>query len=145
MSKVVNQGVARRAAVGARRGWVEPRYHETPAPCAGAGARAFARVLSVAHINETRGTMKQQIKRLSPHQNGKVFGVICALGSLLFIIPMSIAMGTMGPGSARSGCAAMSVIPYPPASAVPDRFSLSLFWQLVTGCLPPAPIVGGPA
>ena len=43
--------------------------------------------------------MKQQIKRLSPHQNGKVFGVICALGSLVFIIPMSIAMGTMGPAS----------------------------------------------
>ncbi len=43
--------------------------------------------------------MKQQIKRLSPHQNGKVFGVICALGSLLFIIPMSIAMGTMGPAN----------------------------------------------
>ena len=40
--------------------------------------------------------MKTQIKRLSPHQNGKVFGVICALGSLVFIIPVTLFMGAMG-------------------------------------------------
>lgn len=40
--------------------------------------------------------MKTQIKRLSPHQNGKVFGVICALGSLVFIVPMMFFTGLMG-------------------------------------------------
>jgi|SRR6266849_3004531 len=32
--------------------------------------------------------MKKQIKRLSPHQNGKVFGVLMAVTSLLFVVPM---------------------------------------------------------
>lgn len=34
--------------------------------------------------------MKRQIKRLSPHQNGKVFGVLTALGSLIFVVPMAM-------------------------------------------------------
>ncbi len=32
--------------------------------------------------------MKIQIKRFSPHQNGKVFGVLMAASSLVFAIPM---------------------------------------------------------
>ncbi|MFN4119500.1 hypothetical protein [Acidovorax sp.] len=31
--------------------------------------------------------MKLQIERLSPHQNAKVFGVLMALGSLVFLVP----------------------------------------------------------
>ncbi|MFY3383496.1 hypothetical protein [Paracidovorax sp. MALMAid1276] len=31
--------------------------------------------------------MKQQIERLSPHQNAKVFGVLMALGSLVVLVP----------------------------------------------------------
>ena len=31
--------------------------------------------------------MKKQIRRLSPHQNGKVFGVLMAASSLIFVIP----------------------------------------------------------
>lgn len=34
--------------------------------------------------------MKKQISRLSPHQNGKVFGVLIAVSSLVFIVPMSL-------------------------------------------------------
>lgn len=36
--------------------------------------------------------MKKQIKRLSPHQNGKVFGVLSALASLPFFLPMLLMM-----------------------------------------------------
>lgn len=36
--------------------------------------------------------MKKQIKRLSPHQNGKVFGILLALFSLLFLVPAFAAM-----------------------------------------------------
>jgi len=32
--------------------------------------------------------MKIQITHLSPHQNAKVFGVLMAVSSLLFVIPM---------------------------------------------------------
>jgi drug/metabolite transporter (DMT)-like permease len=34
--------------------------------------------------------MKQQVARLSPHQNGKVFGVLMALLSLVFVVPFSL-------------------------------------------------------
>jgi len=36
--------------------------------------------------------MKTQIKRMSPHQNGKVFGVLMAATSLVFLIPMLLVM-----------------------------------------------------
>lgn len=32
--------------------------------------------------------MKKQIRRLSPHQNGKVAGVLLAFTSLLFLVPL---------------------------------------------------------
>ena len=32
--------------------------------------------------------MKKQINRLSPHQNAKVFGILMAVASLAFVIPM---------------------------------------------------------
>lgn len=32
--------------------------------------------------------MKKQIRRLSPHQNGKIAGVLLAFTSLLFLIPL---------------------------------------------------------
>lgn len=42
--------------------------------------------------------MKIQISRLSPHQNGKVFGVLTALVSLVFVIPMALLVSFMPPG-----------------------------------------------
>lgn len=36
--------------------------------------------------------MKTQITRLSPHQNGKVFAVLMAVSSLVFVIPMAVAL-----------------------------------------------------
>jgi ABC-type Na+ efflux pump permease subunit len=33
--------------------------------------------------------MKKQIRRVSPHQNGKVLGILTAISSLVFVIPMS--------------------------------------------------------
>lgn len=36
--------------------------------------------------------MKKQVKRLSPHQNGKVFGVLMAVATLPMFIPMMLMM-----------------------------------------------------
>jgi hypothetical protein len=41
--------------------------------------------------------MKQQIKQLSPHQNGKVFGVLMAVSSLVFILPLALLMTLSAP------------------------------------------------
>jgi hypothetical protein len=47
--------------------------------------------------------MKKQISRLSPHQNGKVFGVLMAITSLVFVVPMSIAMFFAAPAVDQHG------------------------------------------
>lgn len=46
--------------------------------------------------------MKQQIIRLSPHQNGKVFGVLMAAYSLIFFLPMFFIIILMGPEQGAS-------------------------------------------
>jgi hypothetical protein len=45
--------------------------------------------------------MKQQVARFSPHQNGKVFAVLTAVSSLVFVVPfMLFASFASPPGSA---------------------------------------------
>jgi hypothetical protein len=44
--------------------------------------------------------MKQQVARLSPHQNGKVFAVLTALGSFLFLVPVIFIMSVTVPADA---------------------------------------------
>jgi len=46
--------------------------------------------------------MKQQIVRLSPHQNAKVAAVLCAVSSLVFAIPMFLMFMFTAPPQARS-------------------------------------------
>ena len=41
--------------------------------------------------------MKQQIARLSPHQNAKVAAVVWAIISLIFVIPMSLSFLLVSP------------------------------------------------
>ena len=57
--------------------------------------------------------MKKQIKRLSPHQNGKVFGVLMALSSLVFVIPMSLAFSLMPMHQEQSGPSAFFFLLFP--------------------------------
>lgn len=44
--------------------------------------------------------MKQQISRLSPHQNGKVFGVLMAISSLIFLVPFFLIFSATMPAEA---------------------------------------------
>ncbi len=41
--------------------------------------------------------MKQQISRLSPHQNGKVFGVLMAVVCLVFLVPVLLMVSFVAP------------------------------------------------
>ena len=45
--------------------------------------------------------MKQQIARFSPHQNGKVFAILTAVGSLVFMVPFMLFAFTGTPEEAR--------------------------------------------
>ncbi len=47
--------------------------------------------------------MKTRITRLSPHQNGKVFAVISAVSSLIFVIPMLLIMLFAAPATDQQG------------------------------------------
>lgn len=41
--------------------------------------------------------MKQQIERFSPHQNAKVFAVLMAVGSLVFLVPFFVFASIVAP------------------------------------------------
>ena len=47
--------------------------------------------------------MKTQISRLSPHQNGKVFGVMLAVTTLIVGVPFFTLMFFVGPGTDDEG------------------------------------------
>jgi ABC-type Na+ efflux pump permease subunit len=47
--------------------------------------------------------MKKQIRRMSPHQNGKVAGILMAVGSLVFVVPMLAIMMFTAPEVDRYG------------------------------------------
>ena len=47
--------------------------------------------------------MKKQIKRLSPHQNGKVFAILMTVGAITMFVPMAIIMSLMGPQVDQNG------------------------------------------
>ena len=47
--------------------------------------------------------MKKQIKRLSPHQNGKVFGILTAVASLVLVIPMLVFLAFAAPSVDQHG------------------------------------------
>lgn len=42
--------------------------------------------------------MKQQVSRLSPHQNAKVFAILMALASLIFLVPVMLIVASTMPG-----------------------------------------------
>jgi hypothetical protein len=44
--------------------------------------------------------MKKQIERLSPHQNAKVFAILMAIGSLVFVVPFMLIASLAGPKDA---------------------------------------------
>lgn len=45
--------------------------------------------------------MKQQIEHFSPHQNAKVFAVLMALSSLVFLVPFILLSYVSAPAQAR--------------------------------------------
>ena len=47
--------------------------------------------------------MKTQIARLSPHQNGKVFAILMALSSFMFVVPMALVFSLIPAGTDAHG------------------------------------------
>jgi hypothetical protein len=71
--------------------------------------------------------MKQQVARLSPHQNAKVIGVLTAIGSLVFIIPAFLIFSMTGGASGG-----------PPASMfllLPLMYLIFGYLAVAVGCL----------
>lgn len=77
--------------------------------------------------------MKIQIARLSPHQNAKVFGVLMALASLLFAVPMFFVLLYVSPGVDAHG----NLIVPPPAFVVllfPLMYFVVGYVMVALGC-----------
>lgn len=55
--------------------------------------------------------MKQQIARLSPHQNGKVFAVLLTVTSLIFMVPFFLLFAAFTPAEARPQMFMLIVLP----------------------------------
>lgn len=55
--------------------------------------------------------MKKQIERFSPHQNAKVFAVLMAVSSLVFVLPFILIAAPFAPESA--GMSALAVLAFP--------------------------------
>ena len=78
--------------------------------------------------------MKIQIARLSPHQNGKVFSVLMALSSLLFVVPMVIAFSFIPSGVDAHG----NPIPQPPVAMFllfPVIYLVMGYVMIAVGCV----------
>ena len=45
--------------------------------------------------------MKQQVARFSPHQNGKAFGVLMAVVSLILMVPFGLLASVFAPSAER--------------------------------------------
>jgi hypothetical protein len=55
--------------------------------------------------------VKKQVARFSPHQNGKVFAVLMAIGSLVFVLPFMLFAAAFAPRG--SGPPMLMVILFP--------------------------------
>jgi len=55
--------------------------------------------------------MKQQIARFSPHQNGKVLGVLTAVSSLVFFVPFFVFFAAVAPAGQRPPLFMMLMMP----------------------------------
>ncbi len=78
--------------------------------------------------------MKIQITRLSPHQNAKVFGILIALTSLLFVLPIAILFSFIPAGFDAQG----NPIPKPSAFLTllfPLFYLVTGYIMTVAGCL----------
>ena len=78
--------------------------------------------------------MKTQIKRLSPHQNAKVFALLMALSSLIFVVPMFFAFSFIPPGMDVHG----SHMGPPPAAMLlvfPVMYFVAGYIMVAIGCM----------
>lgn len=77
--------------------------------------------------------MKTQIKRFSPHQNAKVFAVLTAVSSLIFLIPMILIMTfTMPPVDAQGNPVELPIFMFVMA---PIFYLIFGYISVAIGCL----------
>jgi hypothetical protein len=55
--------------------------------------------------------MKQQVSRLSPHQNGKVIAALMTISSMVFLVPMMLIMSFVVPAGSRPPMFMVIVMP----------------------------------
>jgi Ca2+/H+ antiporter len=73
--------------------------------------------------------MKKQIKRLSPHQNAKVFGLLFAIATLPFLIPMMLMMQMSMPHNSGTGFSPLMMI------MMPLMYLIFGYLLMLFGCL----------
>ena len=78
--------------------------------------------------------MKTRITHLSPHQNGKVVGIVSAIVSLIFFAPLSLLFSLVGPGQGVEqnpfGSPIMGLVFFPLAYLIAGYLSTVVFCAL---------------
>ena len=77
--------------------------------------------------------MKTQIKNFSPHQNAKVFAVLTAISSLIFIVPMVVIVLLMAPPVDQHGNP--TTIPTLMMFLMPIAYLIFGYISVAIGCL----------
>ena len=77
--------------------------------------------------------MKKQIKRLSPHQNGKVVAVLMTIGAVLMLIPMAVMMYSVMPQVDPNGNPVK--FPISMLAVLPLFYLLFGYIAVATGCV----------
>lgn len=71
-----------------------------------------AAVADVGSPRGNRGAVRHQVRRLSPHQNAKVFAVLFAVSSAVFLVPFGLLAAAFAPqGTGGIGFGFMIVAP----------------------------------
>jgi hypothetical protein len=73
--------------------------------------------------------MKQRVTRLSPHQNGKVIGVLLAIASLIFLLPFFLFFSAVAPAGSNDRPAALFFV------LAPLMYLVAGYLSVAAGCL----------
>jgi len=80
------------------------------------------------HSSIADAPVRQRVTRLSPHQNGKVFAVLMAATSLIFLLPFALLFSAFAPARGTHGA------PFAMVLVMPLMYLVFGYLSVAIGC-----------